>query len=1015
MSTNSRFYGEDPKFGIGVVEDIRDPLKAGRVRVRIFGIHSPFTDELPTTDLPWSQVSMPVTSASISGEGDTPQLLVGSQVFGLFLDGDSYQQFLVIGSMLGFEGRTTVQAGTNQANFDLDSPSEPSTPQPSRLVGNSNAEKAFQFFIQYGGYSEDQSAGMVGSLVSLSNESLDPKQTGGIAKWTGSRLKALKSYAFQSSLSYQDLAIQLSFIVNELQSSYISTAKKLVNTNLPSTAAEIFSKGYLNKTATDRVKTLANQAKAAFGSTIGDDPGKFTISTTSKTVYSKGEIVETDEELLNIFKSGKKKRQITELILHDTDTYEDEQVTVFDIDKTHKDFGGVQFHFLIQRNGNLQVGRDLALPETSIANIDVEKIATTISENGKNLIKSFEGLRLTAYEDPVGSGRYAIGYGFNDGTIQEGDTITQEEADRLFDSSITEFETSLNAALNGTPINQNQFDAYMSLSYNIGSGAFASSISLKRFRAGKIKEAADAILNFNKVTIDGVKVFNQSLATRRNAERNLFLTPVGTLDKQTVTRLNNTISLAIAGGRIGTIVQRGNNKGATYTQKQYDTLDSFIKNFLFVWQDSNVLGHNDIDSRSLDPYFDVTSYVEDKFNHENKKDAASSPVIPDRQVKTSSPDIDQDIIEEPGSSTPVTLAEASEEDSITVIEANGTSEVDIPGFIFNLSKYALNSSLNDFITGIDNNSITNDKLDDMPAGTMKGSILGGDPQDLIPEEIRNLISVREVLPADRTYYVATTGSDTNDGLTISTPFLTIQKAVDTLSVINGGLHVGNIEVAAGTYAELVNLRALSGYSIVNINGASASTTIITGGAVNGNSATQGCFYAGSGVTGTYYINNFTFQPSTAVSVAWGVFMSDSFCTVQIGTIRVNRCRRAAFEVIGAGSTIRIIDGSTITDISTGSASQFIYAQQHGRVIWFNSTVAPDLVISGTPTYTQWCLCESHAYCRFVSFTFSVTGTVTGPRYLVRRLGLIDSNVGGASYLPGSTAGTEETSTSGHYV
>lgn len=718
MANNPRFYGDDTKFGIGVVESVTDPLKAGRVRVRIYGIHSPNTDELPTTDLPWSQVMMPVTSASIAGEGDTPQLERGSQVFGMFLDGDSLQQFLVIGTMPGFSRKTTVQENSYPTEL-----TENNTPQPARLVGESNAEKAYNFFIQYGGYTEDQAAGIVGGLASESGASLTTTGQGGMIKWSGQRLKSLKALASASNLDWKELSVQLAFILQELQGPYVSTAKKIVNTQQPGTAAEAFSEGYLGKKASKGAKTLANQAKAAFGSTAGGDAGPFTPSTINREKYDKGEIVESSEELLNILKSAKKKRKITELIIHDTDTYEDEQVTVHDIDKTHREFGGIQYHFLIQRNGSLQIGRDISLPESGISTTTVATNASAISESGKTFIKNAEGFSLTAYPDGA---NYAIGYGHNDASIEEGDTITQAQADAYFDEDIVGFEASLLAALNGTEINQNQFDAYMSLIFNIGATNFGTaanpSTTLKKFRQGKIDEAANAILNFNKETVNGVKVVNQGLTNRRNRERNLFLKPVSDDNKTSVTRFNNSVSVAMAGGRVGSVSQRGPEKAATYSQKQYDTLDLFIKNFLLVWRDCNILGHSDVDTKTGDPYFNVPSYAESKFVHKNKKDTSSStssagsptpsipPILPDNQVKATSPTVSEDVQSTPSSTTPVTLSEAAEE-VVTVTEADGTvTEVSRPGFFFDLSGYATLTMLGSYLTNI-NSEYLNDLLD----------------------------------------------------------------------------------------------------------------------------------------------------------------------------------------------------------------------------------------------------------------------------------------------------------------
>ena len=51
----------------GVVEDIYDPLKLGRVRVRVLGWHTDDKAQIPKTDRPWAHVIMPVTSACVSG------------------------------------------------------------------------------------------------------------------------------------------------------------------------------------------------------------------------------------------------------------------------------------------------------------------------------------------------------------------------------------------------------------------------------------------------------------------------------------------------------------------------------------------------------------------------------------------------------------------------------------------------------------------------------------------------------------------------------------------------------------------------------------------------------------------------------------------------------------------------------------------------------------------------------------------------------------------------------------
>lgn len=98
--------GTQMLYWIGVVEDRNDPLKAGRVRVRIHGYHTPDLTVLPVADLPWTSVLMPVTSASISGVGTSPLGLVeGSTVIGFFADGEDGQEPIVLGSLPGIHVR----------------------------------------------------------------------------------------------------------------------------------------------------------------------------------------------------------------------------------------------------------------------------------------------------------------------------------------------------------------------------------------------------------------------------------------------------------------------------------------------------------------------------------------------------------------------------------------------------------------------------------------------------------------------------------------------------------------------------------------------------------------------------------------------------------------------------------------------------------------------------------------------------------------------------------------------
>ena len=100
---NENFMGLGGFFWFtGVVEDRQDPLQAGRVRVRLLGHHTSDKTILPTEDLPWALVMLPVTASGVSGIGNSATgLLEGSWVFGFFRDNSRNQEPIILGSLPG--------------------------------------------------------------------------------------------------------------------------------------------------------------------------------------------------------------------------------------------------------------------------------------------------------------------------------------------------------------------------------------------------------------------------------------------------------------------------------------------------------------------------------------------------------------------------------------------------------------------------------------------------------------------------------------------------------------------------------------------------------------------------------------------------------------------------------------------------------------------------------------------------------------------------------------------------
>lgn len=143
-----------------------------------------------------------------------------------------------------------------------------------------------------------------------------------------------------------------------------------------------------------------------------------------------------------------------------------------------------------------------------------------ISDKGISLIKQFEGLRLTAYQDSVGV--WTIGYGWTqpvDGKpIRPGMTIKEETAERLLRTGLVGYESDVSKLVK-VKLTQVQFDALISFAYNLGARALSTSTLLQKLNAGDYAGAADEFPRWNKA---GGKVL-PGLTLRREAERALFL------------------------------------------------------------------------------------------------------------------------------------------------------------------------------------------------------------------------------------------------------------------------------------------------------------------------------------------------------------------------------------------------------------------------------------------------------------------------------------------------------------
>ena len=137
-----------------------------------------------------------------------------------------------------------------------------------------------------------------------------------------------------------------------------------------------------------------------------------------------------------------------------------------------------------------------------------------LGERGTEILKYFEGCKLTAYQDSVGV--WTIGYGHTKG-VYDGMTITQDQAEQMLLSELEEYEGYIENMVT-VPLTQNQFDALVVWIYNLGPTNFKNSTLLKELNAGNYNAAGQEITRWNKA---GGKVL-AGLVKRREAEAELF-------------------------------------------------------------------------------------------------------------------------------------------------------------------------------------------------------------------------------------------------------------------------------------------------------------------------------------------------------------------------------------------------------------------------------------------------------------------------------------------------------------
>lgn len=192
-----------------------------------------------------------------------------------------------------------------------------------------------------------------------------------------------------------------------------------------------------------------------------------------------------------------------------------------------------------------------------------------LSVNGLNLIKSFEGCKLTAYKCLPTEQYYTIGYGHYGSDVKAGMKITEEQAEELLVQDCQKAIKNVNYFMSKYNFNQNQFDALVSFAFNVGS---INQLTASGTRT--LEQISSKITAYNK---SGGRVI-VGLVRRRAKEKELFDTPTSTTTSTAVKKSDEEIAKEVVAGKWG----NGNARKTALTKAGYDykTIQSLVNKLL---------------------------------------------------------------------------------------------------------------------------------------------------------------------------------------------------------------------------------------------------------------------------------------------------------------------------------------------------------------------------------------------------------------------------------------------------
>ncbi len=257
-------------------------------------------------------------------------------------------------------------------------------------------------------------------------------------------------------------------------------------------------------------------------------------------------------------------------------------------------------------------------------------------------------------------------------------------------------------------------------------------------------------------------------------------------------------------------------------------------------------------------------------------------------------------------------------------------------------------------------------------------------------------SGRQSLTANRTYYVRTDGSDSNNGLanTSGGAFLTIQKAVDAVAALDISIYDVTIKCGPGTRTAPIILKKTIGSGTASIEGDTTTPSNCTQNVTGGQ-----CFTMGPGAV--WKMRGFKVQTTTS---GFCLDVSATGCELTIDGNMEYAATSTYHIVVSAGGALKVTGSYAI---SSGSAYH-LYIQSGGILIYTPGTVT----LTGSPAWAvAFVGVLSGGLVSTAGTTFS--GTTTGARYAVSLNGIINTFGSGANYFPGNSAGT--TATGGQYA